>query len=359
MEQALLEAHRKTQVQFPLIEVDFMGQRGLEDLGKITTLDAPHRIADAILRDSLYDGIPFRLSEPGQRFTNVSLKNATALFALCPTALIFGVWDSTGPRGGFGAKFERALVSEIIGVDPTQGRRTGGRLDPLQIRRNLGEGYTIYRHRDPDQLWTIEENEAEVDDKGQPRKVGRRGQPSEINHGNVTPDLARAPAEARASGGEVIRQGAVLDGGVTIRYALQTTVLSLPVLRRLRFPVGEPDIPERHVAARSALAALALAAVVLQRQQGYSLRSRCLLVPDAPLVFEIVPAEGGEPTHYQLNVEQAAQLVKEATERAGGYGLAWESQPMTLIPAPKLVKLVQRTRELEPADVEPEDSGGS
>jgi len=31
-----------------------------------------------------------------------------------PTALIFGAWNSTGEGGGLGAKFPRAIVSEII-----------------------------------------------------------------------------------------------------------------------------------------------------------------------------------------------------------------------------------------------------
>jgi hypothetical protein len=42
--------------------------------------------------------------------------SVTVLFELRPTALIFGMWHSTGPKGGLDAKFERAMVSEIIGV---------------------------------------------------------------------------------------------------------------------------------------------------------------------------------------------------------------------------------------------------
>jgi hypothetical protein len=50
------------------------------------------------------------------------------------------------------------------------------------------------------------------------------------------------------------------DGGFTIDYAEQTTVLSLPALRRLRFPVkpGEKSTTESDNAARTYLAALGL-----------------------------------------------------------------------------------------------------
>jgi hypothetical protein len=31
------------------------------------------------------------------------------------------MWDSTGPKGGLGPKFERAMVSEIVGIDAEVG----------------------------------------------------------------------------------------------------------------------------------------------------------------------------------------------------------------------------------------------
>jgi CRISPR-associated protein Csb1 len=52
MEEALLAAWQKQQLGFPVIGVDFTGDPALLDLGAITSLQAPHRIADAILRDA-------------------------------------------------------------------------------------------------------------------------------------------------------------------------------------------------------------------------------------------------------------------------------------------------------------------
>jgi CRISPR-associated protein Csb1 len=114
-------------VSIPLVEVDFTSffpandrpdaLRLTEPVGKVTSLQAPHRIADAILRDSVVaeDKKPFRAkaeekeSTYGQRLRRVSAQNATSLFELCPTALLFGMWDSTGPKGGLGVKFERTI----------------------------------------------------------------------------------------------------------------------------------------------------------------------------------------------------------------------------------------------------------
>ena len=114
MELALLEEWESGKVPLPVITVDFTGA-DLPKPFRVTSLDAPHRIADALLRDSELDGVMFRQSVTGKRLDTLAPRNGTALFELCPTALVFGMWDSTGPRGGLGVKFQRALVSEIVG----------------------------------------------------------------------------------------------------------------------------------------------------------------------------------------------------------------------------------------------------
>ncbi len=125
MELALLQGYREGKLKFPLIEVDFSGCVGdgtlandLTDLVEINSLTVPHRIADAILRDStIKDGDEtkdqFSKSHYAKRWGAARAQNATALFELCPTALIFGMWGSPEKPGGLGAKFARALVSEL------------------------------------------------------------------------------------------------------------------------------------------------------------------------------------------------------------------------------------------------------
>ena len=184
-------------------------------------------------------------------------------------------------------------------------------------------------------------------DKGKPRPFsrtggGEKGTPAAINHGNIPPSIDQ---EA---------------GGVTMSHAVHTVVLSLAGLRRLRFhrwPGGE-DIPDAdrvgaEVAARTALAALALAGIVYQRRNGYDLRSRSLLVPAESLVFELLAGDGGAPTRFV--VDDPAALLRDAAAAAGAVGMTWQSTPVRLRPTPKLAHLIRESRKLKAAGAGADD----
>lgn len=339
-EESLFEGWRRGELAFPLVQVDFSKEVGLEDLEQITALHAPHRIADALLRDSVLDGVPFRHSAVGKEVTDARPTQATAMYKYCPTALVFGVWDSTGPKGGLGSKFQRCLVSEIVGFDVTTGVKTASRIDPTGIQTKAGP---VYKHKDPEQEWTVDESEAEKEKKGgKPVEFsrsgggdGKKGSPSAINHGNIPPSI---DADA---------------GGITMTHATQTTVLTLAGLRRLRFQTscaGErfPDAKrdEAESAARTALAALAIAAVVYQRENDFDLRSRSILVAKEPLTFEVIGRDGSEPAKYTVSKDEAAKLLKAAEAGARSHGLGWDPKPITLVPAPKLAGLIRKSREV-------------
>lgn len=340
MEEALLDGWRRNELDFPLVEVDFSGVEGLEDLDRISSLQAPHRIADALLRDSLLGDALFRQSDVGQAFTDSRPGHATGMYKHCPTALVFGIWDSTGPKGGLGAKFQRCLVSEIVGINAIPGVRVESRIDRAGIEKKAGP---IYQHSDPTKEWTTNPDEAAKDKSGNAilfsrKGAGDKGSPATINHGNIPPRID------------------LESGGVTIDHAMQTVVISLSGLRRLRFVQdvhGKPISPERRddaeTAARTTLAALALAAVVYQREQGYDLRSRCLLVARAPLEFELLSNEGGEPHRFSLSRDDAKALLKRAIGHASELGLGWDRGPVLLKPAPKLVHLIVESRKLKQA----------
>lgn len=336
MEEALLEAWRRQELSFPLVQVDFSEEKGVDDLEQISALQAPHRIADAILRDSTLGGKPFRHSDVGMAFTESSPNRATGMYRHCPTALIFGLWDSTGPKGGLGAKFQRCLTSEIVGIDAIPGAKTASRIDPLQIEKKAGP---VFQSAADPLDWTLNEKEAAKDKKGQPVPAGGKGEsgnPSGINHGNIPPGID------------------LESGGVTISHATHTVVLSLAGLRRLRFPtaadgskIPDADRAQAETAARTLLAALGLAAVVCQRDAGYDLRSRCVLVPTEPLVFSLVGNDGSKPKSFTLDRAGAAKLVAGAHEAAKKRGLGWERGPLNLKPAPKLVQLIRQSRDLQ------------
>lgn len=333
-ESALLDAWEAGDLTLPVIVVDF-GPFNLPKPVRVTSLDAPHRIADAILRDSLYtetDGkkVTFRQSSIGKVLDTTDLRNATGVFQFCPTALLLGLWDSTGPRGGLGAKFQRAMVSEMVGWHVTQGQKTSSRIDPLQIMLGAGPVYAKAGGG-----WTLDETEA-VKEKGKPVKIGKDGKPSEINHGNVTPTLA--------------------VGGFTIGYARQTTVISLPALRRLRFPLegqsrSDPAVDQ---AAQCVLTALGLYAAALAREQGADLRSRCQLHATTPVVWELLDAPGETPKQLAIPSAAAKQLLEDAVKDAAAVGLQWRATtpdtPIALEPSPDLVQLVRKSQELQAAE---------
>lgn len=356
MELALRNLHDDGRLEMPLIEVDL--SEVAPQVQRITTLDAPHRVADAIFRDSLLGTTPFRKSEPGRAFASASARNATSLFELCPTALLFGMWDSTGEGGGMGAKFQRALVSEIVGFDWVPGVRTSSRIDPLQI----SSGVPIYEDTHGD--WTTDESAA-AQENGKPKPFGRnketRGKPSAINHGNVTPSIKQEEPRRDGSRSEVTLRpdgdGRVevsvqrqarnemipVSGGGTISYATQYAVLSLPALRRLRFPLKDGG---DHDAARTLLASLALVALAAQHREGYDLRSRCNLLPEqSRRAVEFVSA-GVEPRAVYFDLGDALAVYADAVKAARAAGYTWRKEPLKLQASAQFLELIRKSAEL-------------
>jgi CRISPR-associated protein Csb1 len=333
MEMALLETWERKQIPLPVIAVDF-ADHSLPKVLRITSLEAPHRVADALLRDSFLDGKPFRKSDLGKRINDVDNRNATVLFELCPTTLVFGMWDSTGPKGGLGAKFARAMVSEIVGLHAEFGVKTSSRIDPAQIVTNAGPLY----ERDASDSgidWTLEKDEAVRDKKGQPVLYNKGkdtrskpGFPTKANHSNIPPTIDSD------------------SGGVTIRKAIQTTVLSLPALRRLRFPLNGRSDPTIDNVARIALAALGLCAAALVREQGCDLRSRCQLHPTSPIVWELLDKPAEDPKTFSLSAEEAIEIYKAAVSEAKRTRLPLMDEELVLKPSPQLGTLIRRSQEL-------------
>lgn len=326
MEMALLRAYDNGRLKMPMLQVDFAGdgQDGiLAEVGRITALEAPHRMCDAIFRDSWNNGQPFREAVPGSKLNTAKAANATAVLELCPTALLFGFWDSTGPRGGLGAKVQRAIVSEIVGYQRVKGTRPSSRIDPLQIEDNVD----IYAKQGGG--WTFDPAHAQKTKEGEP--ITRK--PSQINHGNITPSLRHEDKKKKIWVDN--------HGGVTLAYAVQHTVLSLAALRRLRFPLGGVVKSEVDNAARTVLAALGLAAICLLDEDGYDLRSRCLL-DGKPGTLQFIGR--GETTDFSLDADGATDLLAQATKVAKDLGLPWPEEPIKLKPSPNLSRLVVESR---------------
>lgn len=326
LEEALLAAAEAGRIRLPRLTVDFPGS-GLNSVGPISVLQAPHRIFDAILRDSMLGDTLFRDSVLGKSLRQATPADATAILQAAPTTLLFGAWNSTGEGGGLGAKFARAIVSEVIGVSvPVEemsdrrsgevtlrnaGRRTGSRIDPLGIPRSI----EIHKKGGD---WALDESAL--------GKGAKRARPSEINHGNIAPSVDKL--------------------GVTCAYALQTQVLTFAGLRRLRFGTDEA----KTLAARTYLAALGIVAMIESNRQGMALRSRCDLVCEDGLApLELVAFDGGA-RKVEIDAEAAVHLYEEAFKAVLAVGFALDPEPVILKPQAKLVELVRLSQQKALAD---------
>jgi CRISPR-associated protein Csb1 len=267
-----------------------------------------HGIAVLARRTSLR-GIDY-----ARRWERSNVWDANAIYELCPTAELFGMWGSPDKPGGLGAKFERAYISEIVAVDAISvEQRSGFRVDPL------GASSKVALAASADGGFSV------VSDKA--KNVVR---PSELNHGNIVFDST--------------------NGGIRCRFAEQTTVVSFGALRKLRFPLNGKNDPKRDNAARTVLAAMGLCAGVLASERGTSLRSRCSLRPTAPRVWELLDRPGETPKTYSIPGEAAVTLLNEAIAHAEKAGVTWNREKILLKPSAELVELVRRSQEVQAAD---------
>jgi CRISPR-associated protein Csb1 len=313
MEDALLEDILAENIFIPHVATDFSGAGLLKPVGRenrITCFDAPHRVFDAILRDSMLEDKHFPLSAVGQAVLQASAQNATPLFDVSPASLLFGSWDSTGVSGGLGEKYGRCVVSELVGINAEKGIRAGTRVDPLNAEKN----------QSPDKILTETKDDLWKELKKSRKKFDK---PSEINHSSVP------------WGGEN-----KVHGGVTVDYVQQTTTISLAALRQLRFPVKGKSTTDTSVAAQAVLAAIALHAAALNTARGWHLRSRCdlVLADGESLAWEVLSGTGAKAA--PLDAVSTRELLKEAISAARTTGLPWRDKAIELTPSPALQKLV-------------------
>jgi CRISPR-associated protein Csb1 len=405
----------------PVLKVSFDSTVAEEYLREaITVLDAPHRVFDAIFRDSEVPAannkpaVGFSETEAGKAIAKASLANATPLYEWSPTSLLFGCWNSASDKvpgkikGNL--KFARAIVSEIVGFEIEQGVRVGGKGDPAGIT-----GQAIYRlpsdkpttdpkeaHHDSDGKpwfknkgapaqwtkieaeaerttvtkdkkqqevplyraigweWTTNAEDAARNKEGKPVKWGEKGKPSELLFGQIAPTIGKNKddnnVERRKLSPERQEELRKRGGGVTMKSALQTTVLSLSALRRLRFPNTKGHLPERDTAARTALAALGLVAITAQRERDYFLRSRCELRAVESPQFELVVQgrKTEEKDRFTLTFDEAQALLKQALEAPHAPKWKADSDMPQLKPKSNLAELIRLSFEHGGAEEEVE-----
>ncbi|BCJ50433.1 hypothetical protein Asp14428_19080 [Actinoplanes sp. NBRC 14428] len=291
-EEALLAATRRGMARVPMLEVEIPGD-GSETL---SSLQFPHRYADAYLRDSELDGIPFDKSELGKSMLASTLHDARGLYANDPGSLVFGAWNSH--RKGRQQKFPRVYASEVVGWDPVVGARNAGRMDPLNLQGAVKPG------KDGDWEFTA---------SGEKKQGARL---SEIGHGNIAPNDQH--------------------GGVTVSSAERIATLSLAGLDRIGF--GTVDA-EAAVAGRAVLAAYAIMADRLAfGGASLWLRSGCELVVQSERLEWV--NRGGDTESFDLTRAEAVELFQTAVGRATQLGLGLSTEPVRLAPKKSLADAI-------------------
>ena len=293
-EEALLRAHRQGLVRVPLLELRHSGDVEVV----LTSLEFPHRYADAYLRDSVLDGVPFDRSPLGQVMLAASLTDATALLRHDPGSLVFGAWNSH--RKGRQQKFPRVYASEVIGWDPVEGARNAGRMDPLNLVGAAKPGK--------------DGGDWEYTPAAEKKVIGERL--SEIGHGNIAPNPQH--------------------GGVSITSATRIATLSLAGLDRIGFGAAPA---EAAVAARAVLAAYALLADRLAfGGPSLWLRSGCELVLTDERVEWV--NRGGDVEAFELTLGQAVDLFGLACEHAEKQGVPLSTGTVRLTPSKALAAAI-------------------
>ena len=248
LEAALL--HYRAQLGLPHFELDLSDCVLPPHLPRsLSSLQFPHRNADAYLRDSMLDGKAFDRTPLGRSVFDATADRPEALLKWMPTALLLGFWQSHLGAKRSQAKLARCWTSQLIGVAPAPTTHTvnGTKGDPLNL--------SIVNKVDiPDNVadWSVLED---LKAKGKAPKGTETGKDrlSELGHGQVPFD-SETPA------------------GVSFRSIQQSSTVSFASLRRV-ICVDSSQSP----AARAMLVALGLAAHTAAFGRSVSLRSGCEL----------------------------------------------------------------------------------
>ncbi len=278
---------------------------------RISSLEFPHRNADAYLRDAQLDGTDFVGTEIGRAIFGATAQTCGPLMAWFPQALLYGFWQSHLGKKRSNTKHARAWVSEIIGWKPAAAETKvfGLKGDPLNL--NTDEALTS----NPDDRLNWEMGKAKMEG-------GKQDKLSEMGHGQVPFMGDQATAAA-----------------VSFARVSQRATVSFAQLRRVSLG---PEKQVADAAARALLVALGLHAHVLAFGRGFALRSGAELRPTRISTTWLgadmdVACELGSP-------KQTAELLARMLARAQTVDVpldGWDSEPLLLAPKSNLRKAIK------------------
>ena len=281
---------------------------------RLSSLQFPHRNADAYLRDAKLDGQDFIRTKLGQAIFGATAQACGPLMAWFPQALLYGFWQSHLGKKRHNSKHARAWVSEIIGWQPasTDTRVLGLKGDAL----NLNTDEVVTSNPDDRTKWAI--------GKGEKVAGGKKDKLSEMGHGQVPFMGSDATAAA-----------------VSFARVTQRATVSFAQLRRVSLG---GDQPSSDVAARTLLVALGLHAHQLAFGRGFALRSGAELRPGSRTVTWLGSDRDEARDLGDTKATLALLKSAEAHARSSGVPLdGWGQPPKVLAPRANLEAAIRST----------------
>ena len=315
----LEEAMRRNRASTPVPEL-VLDLSGLSKLPahlprRLSSLEFPHRNADAYLRDARLGDDDFIKTDLGQAIFGATAQACGPLMAWFPQALLYGFWQSHLGKKRHNTKHARAWVSEIVGWKPaaTDTKVLGLKGDSL----NLNTDESITSNPDDRVEWEI--------GKGEKVEGGKKDKLSEIGHGQVPFMGTDATAAA-----------------VSFTRVTQRATVSFAQLRRIR--LGPDHSSDADAAARALLVALGLHAHLLAFGRGFALRSGAELRPRTTTATWLGSA--GDEACAIGNAEGTATLLASAVEHATSVDVpldGWGQTPVMLTPKDNLRRAIRAT----------------
>lgn len=249
----------------------------------VTSLDAPHRFTDTIMRSCE--------NYPGQVLLD---RDRRELFGYAPSTLLFGCWHSNR-KGGSGLRIPRAISSELVAVNTQDAPHVASRVDSLPFSKSS-------------KIEVIKDESTVENLDGWSLAKAAKGKPSDALLGNIPPSID-------------------VDRGITMEYAEQICVISITALRKLE--LGD--------VATTALVAMGLAGFEWAFADCW-LRSRCHLMVEGEACWESIKGPVVDKLTLDVNKEFA-----DAIAAVKNSDLPWRGTT-TLTPKEKLIKLVEEGR---------------
>ena len=315
LEEALRRHRGSAKVPEFVLDLSDLGSLPAHLPRRLSSLEFPHRNADAYLRDARLGDDDFTRTKLGRAIFGATAQECGPLMAWFPQALLYGFWQSHLGKKRHNTKHARAWVSEIVGWSPaaTDTRVLGLKGDAL----NLNTDEVITSNPDDRMKWDI--------GKGEKVDGGKRDKLSEIGHGQVPFMGDDATAAA-----------------VSFARVTQRATVSFAQLRRVSLGTGHST--DADAAARALLVALGLHAHVLAFGRGFALRSGAELRPKTTAATWL--GSDGDEACATGDAETTLGLLHDAVAQARSAGVpldGWDKEAVLLKPKENLRTAIRAT----------------